>query len=70
MDPFLENANFRGAIKDFGAEVFKTYDKRVRDEVSFLMKNLQKKYSYSAKGAKEICIYVIDSDLAHKFTAP
>jgi predicted Ser/Thr protein kinase len=69
MDPFLKNDNFRGAIKDFGTEVFKTYDKRVREEVTFLMKNLQRKYFYSSKGAKEICIYVIDSDLAGKFAS-
>ena len=69
MDPFLKNDNFRGAIKDFGTEVFKTYDKRVRDEVTFLMKNLQRKYLYSSKGAREICIYVIDSDLARTFAS-
>ncbi len=50
MDPFQKNDNFRRAIKDFGAETFRTYDKRIKDEVTFLMKNLQKKYLYSPKG--------------------
>jgi hypothetical protein len=69
MDPFQKNDNFRRAIKDFGTETFRTYDKRIREEVTFLMKNLQEKYRYSAKGAREICIYVVDSDLAGKFAS-
>ena len=68
MDPFLENDNFRSAIKDYDTESFKTYDKRIRDEVTFLMQNLTKKYGYTEQGAKEVCIYVIDSDLAKTFS--
>jgi len=67
MDPFLKNENFRRAIKDFATEAFKTYDKRIREEVNFLMQNLKGKFGYSAQGAKEVCIYVIDNDLATKF---
>jgi predicted Ser/Thr protein kinase len=67
LDPFLENENFRKAIKDFGEEDFKTYDRRIRDDVTFLMKNLCEKARYTAQGAKEVCIYVIDNDLAKQF---
>jgi len=67
LDPFLENDNFRRAIKDYDTEDFKTYDKRIRDDVTFLMYNLCKKYNYTDKGAKEVCIYVIDNDLAGKY---
>jgi predicted Ser/Thr protein kinase len=67
LDPFLENENFRRAIKDYDHEDFKTYDKRIRDDVTYLVNNLCKKYRYNEKGAKEICIYVIDNDLAKKF---
>lgn len=67
LDPFLENANFRRAIKDFGREEFKTYDKRIRDDVTFLINNLCAKYRYNKHGAKEVCIYVIDNDLARSF---
>ncbi len=70
LDPFLENQNFRRAIKDYDAEDFKTYDKRIRDDVTYLIHNLCKKYRYSELGAKEVCIYVIDSDLAKKFAKP
>jgi predicted Ser/Thr protein kinase len=70
LDPFLENENFRRAIKDYNEEDFKTYDKRIRDDVSYLIKNLRQKSGYLAQGAKEVCIYVIDNDLAKKFANP
>ncbi len=68
LDPFLENENFRRAIKDFEKEDFKSYDKRIREDVTFLINNLYEKYKYSKKGAREICMYVIDNDLAKRFT--
>ncbi|WP_028318432.1 serine protein kinase PrkA [Desulfobulbus elongatus] len=67
LDPFLENENFRRAVKEFDQESFKTYDKKIRSDVRFMMKNLQKKFGYSRQGAKEICIYVIDNNLAKIF---
>ncbi|UCE53294.1 MAG: serine protein kinase PrkA [Desulfobacterales bacterium] len=70
LDPFLENENFRRAIKDYDGEDFKTYDKRIRDDVTYLINNLCKKYRYTELGAKEVCIYVIDNDLAKKFSKP
>jgi len=68
LDPFLENENFRQAIKDFDEEAFKSYDKKIRDDVTFLMTNLCEKSRYSHQGAKEVCMYVIDNDLAKKFS--
>ncbi len=70
LDPLLENENFRRAIKDFNEEAFKTYDKKIREDVAYLMANLGKKYRYNEQGAKEVCIYVIDNDLARKFATP
>ncbi|MGA8281205.1 MAG: serine protein kinase PrkA [Desulfobacterales bacterium] len=67
LDPFLENENFRRAIKDYGEEDYKTYDKKIRDDVSYLITNLCKNFQYAEQGAREVCIYVIDSDLARKF---
>jgi predicted Ser/Thr protein kinase len=65
LEPLIDNANFRRAIKDFDTEAFKTYDKRIRDDVSFLINNLcAAKYHYTKQSAKEICVYVIDNDLA------
>ncbi len=67
LDPFLKNENFRRTIKDYDEEDFKTYDKRIRDDVTYLINNLCEKYHYTEQGAKEVCIYVIDRDLAKKF---
>ncbi len=68
LEPFIDNENFRQAVKDFGEEAFKTYDKRIRDDVTFLINNLCNKCLYTQQGAKEVCMYVIDNDLAKKFT--
>ncbi len=67
MDPFLENENFRRAIKDYATETFRTYDRRIREELDFLMQNLKDRYGYTQKGAKEVCMYVVDNDLALTF---
>ncbi len=70
LDPFLENENFRRAIKDYDTEDFKTYDKKIKNDVGFLINNLMSKFSYTEQGAKEVCIYVIDNNLAKKFSKP
>lgn len=67
LDPFLTNENFRSAIKDYDTKSFHTYDSRIKEDVTFLINNLVKKYKYASKGAKEMCIYVVDNDLAKKF---
>ncbi|MDY6822710.1 MAG: serine protein kinase PrkA [Thermodesulfobacteriota bacterium] len=67
LDPFMKNENFRRAIKDYDTEEFKAYDKKVRDDVTYMLNNLVTRFNYSEKGAKEVCIYVIDNDLANKY---
>lgn len=70
LEPFVDNENFRRAIKDFDTEAFKTYDKRIRDDVSFLITNLgASRLHYSKQSAKEVCVYVIDQDLARRFSS-
>jgi predicted Ser/Thr protein kinase len=64
LDPFLENENFRMAIKEYNSEQFKTYDRKIRLDIRFLFRNLQKKFHYTEQGAREVCMYVIDNDLA------
>lgn len=68
LEPFMRNENFRMAVKDYGEESFRTYDKKIRYDVTYMIENLQKKNRYSRRGAKEICIYVIDNDLAKVFS--
>lgn len=67
LDPFLENENFRRAIKDYGSEDYKTYDRKIQEDVIYLITKLCKNYRYTEQGAKEVCIYAIDNDLARKF---
>lgn len=67
LEPFLKNENFRQAVKDFDEPSFKSHDRRIRDDVTFMMTNLCEKSKYTQRGAKEICIYVIDNELAKKF---
>jgi len=68
LDPFLENQNFRRAIKDYDTEEFKAYDKRIQHDIAFLIQNLCNKFAYSEQGAKEVCIYVIDNDLPKEYS--
>jgi hypothetical protein len=68
LDPFLANENFRRAIKDFNDSEFKTYDRRIQLDVLFLIRNLVRKFGYTERGAKELCIFVIDNELAKKFS--
>ncbi|MFP4164209.1 MAG: serine protein kinase PrkA [Chitinispirillaceae bacterium] len=67
LDPFLDNTNFRRAIKDYENKDFRTYDKRIRDDVKYLIRNLRQKFGYTEQGAREVCMYVIDHDLARRF---
>jgi hypothetical protein len=68
LEPFLENENFRRAVKDFNLEDFKAYDKKIQRDVTYMMTNLQRRHHYSRQGAREICIYVIDNNLAENFS--
>ncbi len=67
LEPFIENENFRNAIKDFDTDKFKSHDKRIKKDVKFLLDNLVQKFEYTTQGANEACIYVIDNGLANKF---
>ena len=67
LDPFLANANFRRALKDYGTDEFRTYDRKIRDDVTYLLGNLQDKFGYNEQGAREVCLYVVDNELAEEF---
>jgi len=67
LNPFINNENFRRAIKDdYGTSNFASHDKRIKKDVERLIKNLQEKFGYTEKGAQEVCVYVIDEDLAKR----
>jgi len=64
LDPLLKNENFRRAIKDFETDKFKAYDKKIKNDVQYLIKNLIEKFGYTQQGAREVCLYVIDQNVA------
>jgi hypothetical protein len=68
LDPFLENANFRRALKDLGSEDFKTYDSKIQADVRYLIANLCDRFGYNETSAREVCLYVIDHNLARKYS--
>ncbi|SHF29666.1 putative serine protein kinase, PrkA [Desulfacinum infernum DSM 9756] len=67
LDPFQGNDNFRGAVKDYETDAFRTYDARLRHDVTHLIGNLTKRYGYTVQGAKEVTLYVLDKNLAESF---
>ena len=68
LQPFVKNPNFRESIKFYGTSEFETFDTRLREHVVYMIKNLIDKFGYTEQGAKEICLYVIDKNLADKFS--
>jgi len=67
LAPYNGNDNFRRAIADYGTKNFYTYDERLRSDIKRLIINLKNKYSYSKRGAIQICTYVIDKGLTKKY---
>ena len=67
LEPLLKNANFRRALRDYGTDDFRTYDKRIRDDITYLIGNLVERYGYNEQAAREVCVYVVDNELAEEF---
>jgi predicted Ser/Thr protein kinase len=67
LDPFKESDSFRSAIKEYNTKDFQSHDKKIRKDVTYLIHKLMSRYNYTENGAKEVCIYVIDLDIAGKF---
>ncbi len=68
LQPFVENKSFQEAVKSFGTAEFRTFDTRLKEHVQRLIKNLVAKSGYTEQAAKEICLYVLDKELAKKFS--
>lgn len=67
LAPYLENANFIRAIKEFNTSSFDKYDEKLKRDIRFLIKNLMNKFNYSSKGALQILLYVIENNLDKKY---
>lgn len=68
LQPFMNNETFREAIKDFGTPQFDSYDDNIKNSVKFLIDNLQNKFGYTMNGAKYVCVYMIDNNIAENFS--
>ncbi len=64
---YLDNENFRRAVKEFGTTSFNNYDERMKRDITRMIENLKKKFSYNEEGAKQISLYVLDKNLAKKY---
>jgi len=67
LQPFMDNKNFREAIKAFGTEDFDSHDARIREHVSHMIENLMKNFGHNEQSAKEVSLYVLDKNLVSKF---
>jgi predicted Ser/Thr protein kinase len=64
---YLDNENFRRAIQAYNTPAFNTFDERLKNDVTNLIGNLQKKFNYNEEGARQVSIYVLDKDLAREY---
>ncbi len=67
LEPLIKNENFRRAIKDYGTVEFNAYDSRIKRDVTFMIENLKSKFNYTNEGAREVCVYAVDSGLPERF---
>ena len=67
LAPYLNNDNFRRAVLDYGTKKFQTYDEKLKTDICRLTANLKRLFAYSKKGAKQICIYILDKNIARKY---
>lgn len=68
LEPFVDQPNFRLAVKEFGSPDFDKYDARIRDRVLLLFRNLEAKYGYDAEAARLVTLHVLDGNLVNKFS--
>ena len=66
LTPFYNNENIRSALKSFNSDEFQSFDHKIRNDITFLIENLQTKFKYTEKGALEICLYLIDDNSSIK----
>lgn len=65
--PYINNDNFRLAIKDYNTTSFKKYNSRLKKDVQQLLNQLVRNFDYDLEGAKQISLYALDKNLPAKF---
>ncbi|MCE1188142.1 MAG: serine protein kinase PrkA [Ignavibacteria bacterium] len=69
FQPFLQYTSFENAIKEYGTPKFEVFDSKTKEEVRFLIHNLQARFNYTEEGALQVCLYVLENKIAEKFAA-
>lgn len=67
LSNYSQNDNFRRALIDCTSTSFNSYDNPTKETIKRMINNLRVKFSYSAEGAKQIALYVIDKKLDKKY---
>lgn len=67
LEPYVDQPNFRLALKEYGTADFEKYDARIRDRVKLLFRNLSEKYGYDEESARVVALHVLDGNLVNKF---
>ncbi|MBM2814957.1 MAG: putative serine protein kinase, PrkA [Ignavibacteria bacterium] len=65
--PYIDNDNFRRAIQEYFSPSFHAYEERIKRDVNLLINNLKSKFTYTAEGAVQVSLYVLDHNLAKKY---
>ncbi|MDX1607593.1 MAG: hypothetical protein R3251_00055 [Candidatus Spechtbacterales bacterium] len=69
LEPFSESKSFREAVKAYDTAAFDKFDIRIKDHVNHMIENLREVFDYSQQGAQEIALYVLDKNLAEKYSS-
>ncbi len=67
FQPFLQYTSFENAIKEYGTSKLDVFDERTKEQVTFLLQNLEKNFGYSKNGAQQVCLYVLNNKIAETF---
>jgi predicted Ser/Thr protein kinase len=67
LTSYSQNDNFRRALIDFGTPGYIAYDNQIKNTIDRMVKNLRSKFGYTAEGARQMAIYVIDRKLDKKY---
>ncbi|NTW33348.1 MAG: serine protein kinase PrkA, partial [Bacteroidetes bacterium] len=64
---YSQSDNFRRALLDFGMPGFNSIDSITKNTITRMINNLKCKFKYSAEGARQVGLYVIDKKLDKKY---
>lgn len=67
LEPYMANSNFRRALTEYHTENFNSYDSRLKADIKFMLKSMQKKFGYSAEGALVAVMHVVENNLAEVY---